>query len=88
MARLEMSLEFHKDKPPPNAELVLRAATSGLRLLRSLETDLRKGKARRPRFRWQVDITTSYSDALIVYRCEDPASSGVIAAAEDSKAAL
>jgi hypothetical protein len=71
MARLEMFLEFHKDKPAPNAELVLRAATSGLRLLRSIETELRKGKPRRPRIRWQIDITTSYLGATIVYRSDD-----------------
>ena len=78
MARLEMSLKFDKEKPLPHAELVLRAATSGLRLLRAIEADQRKGKPRHPRFRWQVDIITSYSDALIIYRCDEPGAGGVM----------
>jgi hypothetical protein len=80
MARLEMFLEFHKDKPAPNAELVLRAATSGLRLLRSIETELHKGKPRHPRIRWQLDIATSYLGATIIYRSEDTEARGVLAA--------
>lgn len=68
MARLEMTLEFDKEKPTPKAEPMLKAARDGLALLRALERH-KTGK-RRATVPWQVDVVSSYSRCLIVYRCE------------------
>jgi len=87
MARLEMTVELdRKSKKEVKAEKVLALAREGLALLRAIERGLVTGK-RCSVIPWIVEITSSYSRVLIVYRCESEAAGGLDAQVAEGYAA-
>lgn len=61
MALMELTAEYKDRKKPPKAEVILRAATKVLKLLRTLEKE-HNGKAAIP---WEIGVAMYQSRAVI-----------------------
>jgi hypothetical protein len=76
---IQMRIDYANSVKGIGATKVLRAAQKLHRLLKAIEKE-KTGK--RPELRWEVDICTAYSCAIITFSCERAEALAIVQEAE------